>query len=523
MDVAQPNDGGLVLAIDVGTQSTRAALVDARGEVHHLVRAPIEPYFSERPGWAEQHPSVYWNALKTCCAEVLGRAGDARTRVLAVALSTQRGTFVNAAPDGTPLRPAIVWLDQRKASTAGIIPPLAVPLLKAARVHDFVDDVTRYCRSNWLRQNEPATWERTHKFLFLSGWLTHRLTGEFRDSVGNVVGTVPIDPRRGRWAGRRDVRWRLFRVERSKLPDLVAPGEPLGRITREAAAATGIPEGTPLLAASNDKACEILGAGCLTPETACVSLGTFATINTHGPRYVELRRLMPPWPSAVPHHFYTEVGVQRGMWLVSWFKEQFGLEERQRAEREGGSPESLFDDLLRRTPPGAMGLVLQPHWTPGPELASFTKGAIIGFGDVHDRAHLYRAIVEGVAHALRDGVRTTERRTRVPIVRVRACGGGSQSDEVLQVLADVLGVPVDRPHTPETSVVGAAIDATVGLGLHRDFDAAVAAMTRTVRTFEPDPARATLHRAMHERVYARMYRRLLPLYREIRGITGYPE
>lgn len=513
----------LLLAIDVGTQSTRAAIVDLQGGVHHLVRTPVAPYFSTHPGWAEQDPATYWEAVAASCRETLRQAGADVGRIVAVTLSTQRGTFVNVDTDGTPLRPAIVWLDQRKASTEGIIPPLAVPLLKAAGVHRFVDYVTRYCRSNWLRQNEPRTWARTHKFLCLSGWVTHRMTGEFRDSAGNILGTMPIDPRRWRWAGRWDPRWRLFHVEPEKLPELVLPGETLGRVTARAAAETGIPAGLPFIAASNDKACEILGAGCLTPETACVSLGTFATLNAHGPRYVELQRLLPPWPSAVPRQFYTEVGVQRGMWMVSWFKEEFGLEERQRAEREGKGVEELFDELLERVPPGAMGLVLQPYWTPGTEVASYAKGSIIGFGDVHGRAHLYRAIVEGIAHALRDGARRTERGTGVAIERARACGGGSQSDAILQVLADVLAVPVERLHTHETSVVGAAIDAAVGLGLHPDFPSAVAAMTRPARTFAPDPARAALYRDLHERVYLRLYDRLDPLYREIQQITGYPE
>lgn len=513
----------LLLALDVGTQSVRAALVDLRGEIDGIVKTPIEPYFSERPGWAEQRPEVWWGAASRSIREVLERSGAARGRVVAAALGTQRGTYVNVDGDGRPLRPAIVWLDQRKASTEGLIPSAAIPLLRAAGAWSFIEYVTRYCRSNWIRQNEPETWRRTHKFLCLSGYLTHRLTGEFRDSSANVVGTMPIDVKRGRWASRWDVKSHLFRIEREKLPDLVAPGEILGRISASAAEETGLPAGLPLVAAANDKACEILGAGCLEPDLACLSFGTIATVNTHGPRYVEVQRLMPPYPSAVPGHFYTEIGVLRGLWMVSWFKEQFGLEERLRADRENVAPEDLFDELLRGVPPGAMGLVLQPYWTPGPDIASYAKGSIIGFGDIHTRAHLYRAIVEGLVFALREGAQLTERRTGIPIRKVRVAGGGSQSDGIVQVTADVFDLPVERPHTHETSVVGAAIDAAVGVGLHRDFGAATAAMTRAGRAFEPIRENVDVYRQLYERVYRRMYSRLLPLFQEIQQITGYPE
>lgn len=525
-DTPSPRDE-LLLAVDVGTQSTRAALVDLAGTIVDIVKIPIEPYFSERPGWAEQHAEVYWNVLRDALRQIVERAaarGPAEPqRIAAVAIGTQRGTYVNVDRDGQPLRPAIVWLDQRKASTEGLIPHALVPVLKAARIWSLVEYATQYCRSNWIRQNQPDVWQRTHKYLCLSGYLTHRLTGEFRDSVGNIVATMPIDVKRSRWSGTFHPKTWLFPIEREKLPDLVLPGETLGHVTAATAAETGLRAGLPVIAASNDKACEIVGAGCLTPDVAFLSYGTIATINTHNAKYVEVTTLMPPYPSAVPHHYYTEINILRGMWMVSWFKEQFGLHERLRAEEGSVVPEALFEELLRAVPPGAMGLVLQPYWTPGPWVASYAKGSIVGFGEIHTRAHLYRAIVEGIAFALKEGAQTTEKKNRVPITRVRAAGGGSQSDGMMQITADVFGLPTERPHTHETAVVGAAIDAAVGLKLFPDFPSAVAAMTRVARVFEPDPANVELYRKLYERVYLRMYRQLLPLFREIQEITGYPE
>nr|MBP7958015.1 hypothetical protein [Ottowia sp.] len=156
--------------------------------------------------------------------------------------------------------------------------------------------------------------------------------------------------------------------------------------------------------------------------------------------------------------------------------------------------------------------------SPGPE----AKGAIIGFGDVHTRAHMYRAILEGLAYALREAKERTERRTGVPITRLRVSGGGSQSDAVMQITANVFNLPCERPHLYETSGLGAAIIASVGLGLHPGFAQAVQAMTRVGQVFAPEPAHARTYEALYRRVYCRMYERLQPLYREIRAITGYP-
>jgi len=510
----------LILAIDVGTQSVRAALVDLAGQVHHLAKTPVDPYFSTHPGWAEQDPETYWRVVGDACRQVLAATAE---RVVAVTLTTQRATVINVDRDGNPLRPAIVWLDQRKADARKTLPGLAIPPLRAVGMYSFVEYVTQYCRSNWIQQNQPEIWAKTHKFLFLSGFLTHRLTGEFRDSAGNVIGPIPFDVKKLGWAGKWDPKWRLFPIEREKLPELVAPTELLGTITAKASEHTGIPAGLPMFAASNDKACDVLGSGCLSPERACISFGTTATLNTQNPKYVELRPLLPPYPSAVPGQFYSEVSVLRGLWMVSWFKEEFGLQERLQAAEQKVAPEELLEKLLKDVPAGSMGLVCTPHWTPGPDLSSSTKGALIGFGDVHTRAHVYRAIIEGLVFALKEGKGRTEKANRVPITEVRATGGGSKSDSILQITADVFGLPVMRPHTNETSVLGAAMDAAVGAKLLPDFPTAVAAMTRVARTFEPIDENEDLYRDLYEKVYSRMYERLLPLYEDMRTITGYPE
>ncbi|MBA3902645.1 MAG: carbohydrate kinase [Rhodocyclaceae bacterium] len=512
-----------ILAIDNGTQSVRALLFDLHGHIVAKSQVHLDAYFSDHPGWAEHGVDDYWQSLCTACRRLWAQSGIAPTSVRGVAVTTQRGTVVNLDRHGKPLRPAIVWLDQRRTTQVPPIGALWRAAFKLARVEQTLDFFLGEAEVNWIRANQPEIWEKTDKYLLLSGYLNYRLCGSFVDSVGSQVGYLPFDYKRLRWAGPRDWKWQALPLERGMLPDLVAPGTVVGKIQAEAAADTGIPAGTPLIAAAADKACEVIGAGCLEPHIGCLSYGTTATINTTSKRYLEVTPFIPPFPAAVPGAYSTEVQIFRGYWMVNWFKEQFGHREKSLAAEQGVAPEDLFDDLVNAVPPGAMGLMLQPYWTPGiKQPGPEAKGAVIGFGDVHNRAHLYRAILEGLAYALREGKEKIEKRSGVPITALRVSGGGSQSDAAMQLTADIFGLPTARPHIYETSGLGAAINAAVGLGMHRDFGAAIAAMTRIGRVFEPKPQHQRIYDELYSRVYKKMYARLAPLYREIQDITGYP-
>lgn len=514
----------LIFAIDNGTQSVRALLFDAKGNLVGKGKQEIEPYFSEQPGWAEQHPEYFWKNLGKACQLLWDTTDAVPEQVVAITLTTQRGTVINLDKEGKPLRPAIIWLDQRHAN---VETPIKGPwgwLFKLTRLENTINRFREKTQANWIAQNQPDIWRKTEHYLLLSGYLTYRLTDQFRDSTGGQVGYLPFDYRKHRWAGSRDFKWQLMPVRKDMLPELIEPGKKLGELTTEAAAHLGLPTGLPVISAASDKACEILGSGGLTPDIGCISYGTTATINTTNHRYVEPVRLMPPYPSALPGHFSTEVMIYRGFWMVSWFKREFGLRERKIAEERNIEPEVLFDELVQSVPAGSMGLMLQPYWSPGvKQPGPEAKGSIIGFGDVHTRSHIYRAILEGLAYALREGKENIEKRSGVKVKTLRVAGGGSQSDAAMQLTADVFGIPAERPHTYETSGLGAAIDAAVGIGLHPNFETAVAKMTRVGDVFHPQPETQELYDRLYSEVYLKMYPQLQPLYRKIRQITGYPK
>ena len=511
-----------ILAIDNGTQSVRALLFDLQGNLVDKSQVAIT-YQSAEPGWAEADADVFWQALCQACQQLWQTTRVNKSDIAGLVITTQRGTTLALDANGQPLRPAMIWLDQRRTEHAPRLAWWWEAAFRAIGMRDTVRHFQKEAEANWIAQHQPDLWARTAKYLLLSGYLNYRFTGRFVDSVAAQVGYVPFDYKKGQWAPPHDWKWQALPITPAMLPELVAAGTVIGQVSEQAAQETGIPAGLRVLAGAADKACEVLGAGCLTPDIACLSYGTAATINTTTPRYLEATPFIPPYQAAVPGHYNTEVQITRGFWMVNWFKEQFGLHEQQQALAEGVSPESLFDALVNRVPPGAQGLMLQPFWNPGIKVPGpEAKGAVIGFGDVHTRAHLYRAILEGLAYALREAKERIEKRGGTPITLVRVSGGGSQSDAAMQITANIFNLPCERPHLYETSGLGAAMIAAVGLGLHADYASAVAAMARMGDRFEPEPQHAHTYEQLYRRVYCRMYKRLQPLYRDIRAITGYP-
>jgi len=506
----------LMLSIDCGTQSVRALVFDLRGELVGRRQHIFETYVTPRDNWLEHDAAEFWRATAAVCRALFDDRPDLRPRIRGVAVTTQRGSLVLVDEQGEPIRPFIIWLDQRRAARARKAQVWWRAAFALARVSDTIDYLSRQAELNWIAENEPEALKRTHKVLLVSGWLNYRLTGKFVDAVASQVAYIPFDFKKQDWASRFDWKWKALAARRDQMPEISPAGSVLGALTAEAAAALGLAEGLPVIAAAADKACEIAGCGAISPEIGALSYGTAATVAVTAPRYVEATPLVPPYPALIPGQYNLEVQIFRGFWMVNWFKQQFGHPEVAAALSEGVSVEALFDRLVADVPPGSQGLMLQPYWTPGlRNPGPDARGAIIGFTDAHTRAHLYRAILEGIAYSLREGKERIEKRAKVSIASLRVSGGGSQSDAAMHATADIFNLPASRPHTYETSGLGAAIACSVGLGLHKDFETAVAAMTRIGRTFEPDPGRAAQYERLYTRVYAKMYERLQPLYAEL--------
>lgn len=510
------------LAIDAGTQSIRSGIVDDSGNIVDLEKVAIEPYFSEQPGWAEQHPEYYWSMLCESSSKLLGRQQDLVGRLAAVSVTSQRATMINVNEAGEPLRPAILWLDDRKAKMQRLWPAPFETLLKIAGFYSAIRVTYQSAEWNWLMQNQPHILEKTHKYLSLSGYLHFRLTGLYNESIANTVGYLPFDYKKQQWYGPSHPLRKLFNVPLAKLPTLFSTGATLGRITDQAARQSGIPQGLPLIAGAADKAAEVLGCGVIDSSSiACLSLGTTATVQSVTRKYREVEKLVPLYPSAVVGMYNSEIMIYKGFWMVSWFRDQFGHLERELAAQTGGHAENQLDMLLSEVPAGSMGLITQPYWGSGvryPEPEA--KGVMLGFGDVHGRAAVYRSIIEGLGYAMREGMFKTQKRLGRNFQLLRVAGGGSQSDRILQILADIFHLPVERPHTIEGSILGTAINMSVALGHHPDYPTAVYHMVRVDKRFEPNRQNAQLYDRIYRRIYLKIYPKLRPIYREIGKITG---
>jgi sugar (pentulose or hexulose) kinase len=515
------NAAEALLAIDCGTQSVRAIVFDAVGEELARSQVVIDAYRTPEPGRHEIDVEALWAALVAACQALWREHPGLKSSLRAMAVTSQRGTMAPLDGSGRALAPAITWMDRRRAVRVPPLPPLWRALFAAVRVADVVEHLQREAEVNWWAENEPAMLAGANKVMLLSGFLNWRLSGHCADATAAQVGYLPFDFRRQAWCRPSDWRWKALALAPRQCPELVPAMQALGAVCADAAQQTGIPQGLRLVAAGADKACEVLAAGALAPGVACVSAGTSVSISTGTHRYVEALPFSPAYPAAAPGMYCSELQTNCGFWMVRWFLDEFGQPEREAAMRQGVAPEAIFDSLAASVPAGASGLMLQPHWSPGVRHpAADARGSVIGFGPEHGRAHLARAILEGQAHAMREGRDLLERATGRSIERLVVVGAASRSDLVMQIMADVIGLPAVRLHTAEAAALGAAIDAAVGAGLHADAGAATSAMARAGRIFEPKAESSTLYDRLHREVYRPMYGRLAPLYASLAQILG---
>lgn len=514
-----------LLSIDCGTQSLRALLFDLKGNLIEKVQIFYQPYTSPKPGYAEQNPEIYWDSLCNATKKLKTLQPKAFKEIRAMSVTTLRATMVNIDKNGEILRPSILWLDQRRANIF-YKPNIFIDLiLRIAGVKGIVDKLQKEGKCNWLRQNEPDIWEKTYKYLQISGYLNYKLTGEFIDSIASQIGHIPFDYKKLDWANPKETfnfSGKIFPIETEKLPKLVKPGEIVGKITKMAADATGLPAGLPVIASGSDKGCESIGMGVLDSSTASLSFGTTATVQTTLPYYMEPLPYIPSYPSVYANHWNPEIEIFRGFWLISWFKNEFAQKEVQEAEKRGIDTEEVLNELLDKSEPGSMGLIVQPYWTPGIAEKN-AKGAIIGFGDVHKKEHLYRAVIEGLIYALRDGSERLEKRGKIKFEKLAVSGGASKSKEICQITADIFNKPVLRGKTYETSGLGAAIITAVATKHYKNLKEAVQNMVHYQNNFEPNAKYTDIYEKLYTEVYQKIYKRIKSLNKKIKEITNYPE
>lgn len=506
----------LVLALDCGTQSIRGLVFNKQGELLVKVKKEIQPYFSLRPGWTEQDPDLYYNSICEIGKEIKENHSEIHALIKAVTVTTQRDSCVLVDIEGKPIRPAILWMDQRQSKPKSLALPYQIST-NMVGMRRVAGKISRQCKAHWIQENEPENWEKTHKFLLLSAYLNFKLTGRYVDSIGSTIGHIPLNYKKFKWESNLGLKKQIFRINDERLYEVVEPGSVIGTVSKEVSDNTGIAEGAVIIASASDKGCETLGVGCINSKSVSISMGSHATIQTTTEKYYELNRFIPPFPAAIPKHYNPELQIFRGYWMLTWFKKEFAKKEMEEAKVKGISPEVLLNKYLNHIPPGSDGLILQPYWGP-PIKSPEARGSIIGFSDYHTRVHIYKAIIEGIAYSLNRGMKAIEKKSGHEVERVLLSGGGSQSDAICQITADVFNKNVYRVQTHETSGLGASIICYVGLGVYNSYEEAIQEMVRVTDSFQPNSENVQVYDAIYHRVYKNIYGRMRPLYQELKDI-----
>lgn len=506
-----------VLAIDCGTQSLRGIVFDQKGKMLAKEKIIFEPYYANKPGFAEQDSHIFYDAMCSAVKALIMKAPEVMEKVEGMTVTTQRDAVICVDSEGRPLRPAIIWADQRRIDIPRPMSLIHSAMFSIVRMRGTAENLSRNFKGHWIQDNEPEVWAATYKYLQLSAYLNYKLTGLFKDAMASQIGHVPFSYKNFRWEHQKSLKHDVFHIENSKFCDLVPAGEMIGMVSEEAAAATGLRIGLPVIASGSDKGCETLGVGCMDNNTVSISLGSQASIQTTTAKYYETLALIPPFQSVVPGLYNPEIQVYRGYWMISWFLREFAAKEVQMAKELGVEPVTLLNETLLEIPAGAEGLVLQPYWGAGVKKHE-ARGAIIGFNDSHTRAHIYRAIIEGVGFALLEGMQQIERKSAYKVTRIMISGGGSNSDAICQITADIFNLPVYRVQTYETSALGASIAGYIGIGVHNSFEEAVSAMVHEGDCFEPQQASNEIYKMIYEKIYKKIYKKLRPIYHKYREI-----
>lgn len=504
----------LVLTLDFGTQSLRASLTNDKGEIENIEKIKYEPpYYSDSYGYAEQDADYYWETAKKALKGLCDKVPNKLHRIVGATLTTFRDTSVQLDSSLKPIRRSIIWLDQRLAKGKEKLPLLHWAIFKVIGMKPTIILNRARTVAHWLKENEPDTWNRTYKYVNISTYLTYKLTGNLVDSSSSFVGHYPINYKARTWYKNiNSLKSRIFGIPKRMLCELKRPGEELGIITDELAEEVGLPKGIKVIATGSDKACETVGLGALSSEIGAISYGTASTIEVSNQKYHEPEPFLPAYGAAVKDWYNMEVQIYRGYWMLTWFTKEFASDLS--LDKNFNSIEELLNAKLNSIPPGSNGLIVQPYWGPGLS-RPLARGAIIGFSDIHTREHIYRAIIEGIAYSLREGLEGIEKSQGRKVKELRISGGGSQSDDICQITADIFGLPVSRVQTYETTSLGASISVFLGLGRFSSIEEATKAMSHKGKTFYPNEIAQKEYEFLYKNVYIKMYPQLKGVYKDI--------
>ncbi len=491
-----------VMGIDASTTATKALVIEATGAV---VATGVSSYDYDipRPTWSEQDPRLWWAGAVAAVRSALDQAGVAANAIDAIGLTGQMHGSVLLDDRGDVVRPAILWNDQRTSEECEEIRRrVGRDVLIATTGNDAITGLTSP-KLLWVRNHEPDNWSRVRTVLLPKDYVRFRLTGDAAVDVAGGSGTGLFDLADRTWS---NPVLEALELDPELFPQSFEGPEITGQVSREAADATGMPAGTPVVAGGGDQAANAVGVGATTSGLMALSLGTSGVVfaASDGAR-IDHEARVQAFCHAVPDRWHMMGVMLSAAGSLRWLHDTL-------------APGVDYDDLMRgaaEVPAGSEGLLFLPYLsgerTPHPDPKA--RGAFVGLTTSHDLRHLTRAVLEGVAFGLRDGLDLMVLSGVPGPEAIRASGGGTRSELWRQILADVLEARIDTMVTEEGAAYGAALLASVGAGHHDSVDEAVAETVKVEPGAEPG-ANAAIYREEHRR-YQQLYPALRPTFHSV--------
>src|SRR3954468_9207754 len=507
-----------LLGIDIGTSGTKTLICDEDGKV--LATAMAEhPCYSPKPGWSEQNPEDWWTAACAATKSVLRKAGLKAADVSAIGLSGQMHGSVFLGSGEKPLRPALLWNDQRTqkqcdeitakaGGRAALIEMVANPALTGFTAPKIL----------WVRENEPKVYEKTKHVLLPKDYIRYRLTGEYATDVGDASGTLLLDVRNRRWS---DELLSLLQIDKALLPARVHEShEVTGTLNAQAARSLGLKEGTPVVGGSGDQPAGAVGNGIVAPGLVSTTPGTSGVVFAHSDA-----------PNLDPEgRVHTMCHAVAGKWCVfgcmlsaggsfQWFRNNLAEGEVAIAKKRKIDPYELLIAEAQSAPAGAEGLFFLPYLTGErcPHPAPPARGGWIGLSARSRRRDMIRSLLEGVTFGMRDALEIM-RQMNIPIEQVRASGGGARSAFWRQLQADIYKLPVVITNASEGPAYGVALLAGVGTGVWKSVEEACKSSIKQVEKVSPAKKSTALY-DQHYEVYRKLYFDLKDRFGEMAALT----
>jgi xylulokinase len=490
----------IYLGMDVGTGGTRAVLINEQGQVVASASSEHAPFRSPHPGWAEQDPEDWWRAAQAAIREVLAEGGIAASQIGAIGLTGQMHGAVMLDDEARVLRPSLIWCDQRTdAQCDWLHERIGRERLIELTCNPALPNFT-LTKLLWVREHEPEAFARIAHILCPKDYVRFRLTGSYAMDVQEASGTLLLDVTHRRWSSEVA---RIAGIDEAWLPQLFESPEVCAHISVEGSAATGLVEGTPVVAGAGDQGAGAVGMGILQPGSVSSTIGTSGVVFA-----------ATAAPTKDPHgRLHTFCHAVPDRWHVMGVTQAAGLSLRWL--RDVIAPGVSYDDLAleaTKVPAGSDGLVWAPYLLGErtPHLDSQATAAFYGITASHTRGHLVRAVLEGVAYSLKDTF-TLFAELGIPVQGVRLGGGGARGSLWRSIQASIYGYACDVLVAEEGAAFGAALLAGVGAGAWPDADAACATAIQVAEQIAPEPSAQKSYSDGYK-----VFRRLYPALRAVR-------